>query len=126
MPDSLPAGQRRRGPVRQRGTGLVERRREHAALGDPGQVAVLLLVGGQVEQRHQAEPERGERRADGAVPTDLGQRRGDLGQADAVAAEALGHAERDHAAVDQRVPAVVAPERRRHHIGDSLLLLRPD
>jgi hypothetical protein len=54
-------------------------------------VAVLLVVGGQIQQWHRAEPESGQRRADEAVPSDLGQRRCDLGQAEAVAAQSFGH-----------------------------------
>ncbi len=109
------------GPLRQRVTRLVERRGEHAALGHPRQEAILLLVGGQVQQRHQAEPERRERGADVAVPPDLGQRRRDLGQSEPVTAEPLRDTERDDAAVDQRIPAVVPSERRSHHVGDGLL-----
>ena len=59
--------------------------------------------------------------ADGAVAADLGERGRDLGQADAVTAEALGHTQRRHTSCDECVPAVVPVKDRSDHIGDSLL-----
>jgi hypothetical protein len=57
------------------------------------------------------------------VPADLGERGRDLRQTETVTAEAFRDTERDHATGDQRIPAVISPERGRHHVGDSLLTL---
>ena len=112
----------RRGPVRQRCAGLVQRCGEHGALGQAAEITVLLVVRSQVQQRNRAIPERCERRADQAVAADLGQRRGDLGQADTVTARPFGHRQRRHTTGDKRFPGVVPVEYRGDHIGDSLLL----
>ena len=55
------------------------------------------------------------------MPTDLGERGCDLGKPESVTAKPLRHAEGDHTAIDERLPAVVPAERGSHHVGDGLL-----
>ena len=120
MPLSLPPASVTAGLSGSAAPGSLSAGVSDRALGDTGQVAVLLCLGRQVQQ-HGGGTENGQRRPGGAVPADLGQRRREFGQPDAVAAEALGHAQRRHTAGDQRVPAVVPVQYRGDDVGDGLL-----
>ena len=60
------------------------------------------------------------------MPTDLGQRGGDLSDADPVTAQSFGNPQRGHAAVDQGLPAVVPVQDGGDDIGDSLLAVGDD
>ena len=55
------------------------------------------------------------------MPADLGESRGDLGQSEPVTSQAFWNAERDDAAVDERIPAVVPPECRGTENPDHLM-----
>nr|VTP03982.1 hypothetical protein BIN_B_04192 [Mycobacterium kansasii] len=108
-------------PVGQRGARLVECRGQHRPLGDPGQVTVLLLSGGQIKQRHRTQAQRCQRRCHGTVPAGFGQDGPHLEQPHPVAAEPFRHRQCRHSAVDQRSPGGIPLQHRRDHIGNRLL-----
>ncbi len=111
----------RRGSLRQGRTGLVERGGEDRALCHPRQVAVLLRIVGQIEQREQTQAEGGECGTHRRVAADLGEGGGNLRQSDTVAAKPFGNSQRRHTSGNQRLPTVVAVQDRVHDVGDGLL-----